>query len=64
MNQYSGSFTQKEIRHLNNIAVAGAHSDHINVLESSYNGTELYSGSKDGTVKIWNLVEMPRDLAD
>ena len=24
----------------------------------------MYSGSKDGTVKIWNLVEMPRDLAD
>ena len=36
----------------------GAHQDHINVIESSHDQMEMYSGSKDGIVHIWNLQEM------
>lgn len=36
----------------------GAHQDHINVIESSHDQMEMYSGSKDGIVHVWNLQEM------
>jgi len=52
-----------DIQHLPNINVSQAHTDHINVLESSYDQIEMYSGSKDGIVHVWNLVEAPADLA-
>ena len=35
--------------------VAHAHQDHILSLEASQDKTELYSGSKDGIVNIWNV---------
>mmetsp|Transcript_48873 Transcript_48873/g.35971 ORF Transcript_48873/g.35971 Transcript_48873/m.35971 type:complete len:96 (-) Transcript_48873:492-779(-) len=30
-----------------------AHSDYINALETDHEGTEMYSGGKDGIVKVW-----------
>ena len=35
--------------------VTHAHQDHITVLESSQDQTEMYSGSKDGILNIWSL---------
>ena len=32
-----------------------AHQDHITVLQSSHDQLEMYSGSKDGIVQVWNL---------
>jgi len=41
--------------------VNNAHQDHINVLESSYDKMELYSGSKDGIVSVWNVVDVKNE---
>ena len=35
--------------------VINAHSDHINTLETDADQNYLYSGSKDGIVKVWSL---------
>ena len=35
--------------------VMGAHSDWINTLETDIDQKELYSGSKDGIVKVWKI---------
>ena len=32
-----------------------AHSDWINTLETDCDNTELYSGCKDGIVKVWRV---------
>ena len=37
------------------LSVNNAHAKDINVIATSYDDTELYSGSKDGVVKIWNV---------
>lgn len=52
-----------DVQHLPNINISQAHHDHINVLESSYDDVEMYSGSKDGIVHVWNLVETEPDLS-
>ena len=35
--------------------VINAHNDHINTLETDRDQNYLYSGSKDGIVKVWSL---------
>mmetsp|Transcript_12779 Transcript_12779/g.21605 ORF Transcript_12779/g.21605 Transcript_12779/m.21605 type:complete len:81 (+) Transcript_12779:415-657(+) len=54
--------SQRQIVKLN---VNQAHEDYINVLESNKATGELYSGSKDGVVKVWRMVhEKEKDEAD
>ncbi len=36
-------------------AIMGAHNDWINVLETDNDNRFLYSGCKDGTVKVWKM---------
>ena len=38
-----------------NLNITHAHNDHIIALESSHDQSEMYSGSKDGIVHIWNM---------
>jgi WD40 repeat protein len=40
---------------LKNLTIKDAHSDHINILKESFDGKEMFSGSKDGIVKIWEI---------
>jgi WD40 repeat protein len=40
---------------MKNLTIKDAHTDHINVLHECYDGTEMFSGSKDGIVKIWEV---------
>ncbi len=32
-----------------------AHSDWINAMETDYEKKEMYSGGKDGVVKVWRI---------
>jgi WD40 repeat protein len=32
-----------------------AHSDWINAMETDYDKKEMYSGGKDGVVKVWRI---------
>ena len=45
----------EEMDLLKNLSIDKAHSAQINVVESSQDGLELYSGSRDGVVNIWSL---------
>ena len=47
------------MKQLHNLTINSAHRSDINVLESSHDNLEMYSGSKDGIVHIWNLRESP-----
>ena len=49
-----------ESPHLENFAnVQDAHNDHINTLETDADHNHLYSGSKDGIVKVWSMTNSP-----
>ncbi len=37
------------------LSVEVAHSDQINTLETDHAAKEMYSGSKDGIVKVWRM---------
>jgi WD40 repeat protein len=39
-------------------AQLNAHNDHINTLETDREQTTLYSGSKDGIVKVWSMADV------
>jgi len=51
------SINEKEQTFTSTEAVLNAHSDQINALETDNERTTLYSGSKDGVVKVWSMGE-------
>ena len=55
---------QHSIKQLHNLTTNSAHRSDINVLESSYDNLEMYSGSKDGIVHIWSLRESPQQFQE
>lgn len=40
---------------LSQVQVEQAHNDFVNVLETDQDQKEMYSGCKDGTVKVWRM---------
>lgn len=55
---------QQNVKQLHNLTTNSAHRSDINVLESSHDNLEMYSGSKDGIVHIWNLRESPKQIRE
>lgn len=44
-----------DYQRMQHLQVDVAHNDWINTLETDYDHKELYSGSKDGIIKVWRM---------